>query len=265
MAAQSTKPACATALTLAALMLAALPFAAQPTMAQVGQPTSVSAEDADRPVDAAAAARTAHSTDHPRRAVGPERRAGARASARRARPPGRRAGGGTGRGPGTCARRVARGLGRCARTRLGVGHPGYADTPRGRCGDIRQFPGRTRRGQPVACRRHPHALSSGRSRGGLRRPPADPKTRDAAGQPVSGQLVVADWNHHQALSASGPAADRLRSGRVCCRRYRQPHHSRGQLGGAKCSSSARLDLVRGDGRALRAVADAPELAALHGR
>ena len=52
MAVQSTKPACATALTLAALMLAALPFAAQPTMAQVGQPTSVSAEDADRPVDA---------------------------------------------------------------------------------------------------------------------------------------------------------------------------------------------------------------------
>ena len=52
MAAQSTKPACATALTLAALMLAALPFAAQPAMAQVVQPTSVSAEDADRPVDA---------------------------------------------------------------------------------------------------------------------------------------------------------------------------------------------------------------------
>ena len=52
MAAQSTKPACATALTLAALMLAALPFAAQPTMAQVGQPIAVSAEDADRPVDA---------------------------------------------------------------------------------------------------------------------------------------------------------------------------------------------------------------------
>ena len=52
MAVQSTKPACATALTLAALMLAALPFAAQPTMAQVGQPIAVSAEDADRPVDA---------------------------------------------------------------------------------------------------------------------------------------------------------------------------------------------------------------------
>ena len=52
MAAQSTKPACATALTLAALVLAALPFAAQPTMAQVGQPIAVSAEDADRPVDA---------------------------------------------------------------------------------------------------------------------------------------------------------------------------------------------------------------------
>ena len=52
MAAQSTKPACATALTLAALMLAALPFAAQPTMAQVGHPIAVSAEDADRPVDA---------------------------------------------------------------------------------------------------------------------------------------------------------------------------------------------------------------------
>ena len=54
MAAQSTKPACATALTLAAPMLAALPFAAQPAMAQVGQPSSVSAEDADRPVDAPA-------------------------------------------------------------------------------------------------------------------------------------------------------------------------------------------------------------------
>ena len=54
MAVQSTKPACATALTLAALMLAALPFAAQPTMAQVGpaKPIAVSAEDADRPVDA---------------------------------------------------------------------------------------------------------------------------------------------------------------------------------------------------------------------
>ena len=52
MAAQSTKPACATALTLAALMLAALPFAAQPTMAQVGQPIAVSAEDADGPLDA---------------------------------------------------------------------------------------------------------------------------------------------------------------------------------------------------------------------
>ena len=52
MAVQSTKPACATALTLAALMLAALPFAAQPTMAQVGQPIAVSAEDADHPVDA---------------------------------------------------------------------------------------------------------------------------------------------------------------------------------------------------------------------
>ena len=47
MAAQSTKPACATALTLAALMLAALAFAAQPAMAQVGQPIAVSAEDAD--------------------------------------------------------------------------------------------------------------------------------------------------------------------------------------------------------------------------
>ena len=47
MAAQSTKPACATALTLAALILAALLFAAQPTMAQVGQPVAVSAEDAD--------------------------------------------------------------------------------------------------------------------------------------------------------------------------------------------------------------------------
>ena len=213
----------------------------------------------------AAAARTAHSTGHPRRAVGPERRAGARASAAGARPPGRRARGGAGRGPGTHARRVARGLGRCARTRLGVGHPGNADAPRGRCGDVRQFSGRTRRGQPVACRRHPHALSSGRSRGGLRRPPADPKTRDAAGQPVSGQLVVADWNHHQALSASGHAVDRLRSGRVRCRRHRQPHHSRGQLGGPKCSSGARLDLVRGDGRTLRAVADAPEPAAVHGR
>ena len=54
MAAQSTKPACATALTLAAPMLAALLFAAQPAMAQVGQPSSVSAEDADRPVDAPA-------------------------------------------------------------------------------------------------------------------------------------------------------------------------------------------------------------------
>ena len=52
MAAQSTKPACATALTLAALMLAALAFAAQPAMAQVGQPIAVSAEDADGPLDA---------------------------------------------------------------------------------------------------------------------------------------------------------------------------------------------------------------------
>ena len=47
MAAQSTKPACATALTLAALILAALLFAAQPAMAQVGHPIAVSAEDAD--------------------------------------------------------------------------------------------------------------------------------------------------------------------------------------------------------------------------
>ena len=52
MADQSTKPACATALTLAALMLAALPFAAQPAMAQVGQSIAVSTEDADGPVDA---------------------------------------------------------------------------------------------------------------------------------------------------------------------------------------------------------------------
>ena len=52
MAAQSTKPACATALTLAALILAALPFAAQPAMAQVGHTIAVSAEDADGPVDA---------------------------------------------------------------------------------------------------------------------------------------------------------------------------------------------------------------------
>ena len=54
MAAQSTKPACATALTLAVLMLAALPFAAQPAMAQVGQSIAVSAEEADRPADAPA-------------------------------------------------------------------------------------------------------------------------------------------------------------------------------------------------------------------
>ena len=154
-----------------------------------GSPTNLRLRGRRRPPGrCAAAARTAHSTGHPRRAVGPERRTGARAFAAGARPPGRRAGGGAGRGPGTRARRGALGLGRCARTRLGVGHPGYADAARVRCGGVRQLSGRTWRRQPVACRRHPHALSSGRSRGGLRRPPADPKTRDAAGQPVSGQL-----------------------------------------------------------------------------
>ena len=211
------------------------------------------------------AARTAHAQGDPRRVVEPRRRAGARASAPGAGPSGHRARGGAGRGRRAHRRCAARRVGARARPGMDEGDSEHADDPCRRRGNLPLVSVPQRRCEPVAARRNARFVSPRRPRGGLRCLSAHPPHRRASGRPVGVAPVVADRDHLRALPASGSPAARLRGRRLSRGCRRQPSDSPGQSGGSHPGQRGRLDLVRGDGRAFRAVAQAPELEALRGR
>ena len=255
-------------LPLAAVLVVAFVLVSHPASGQMTKVLGDAAMSQEPRSDPPASAlpRSAYPPGDSGRAVGIERRTGARAPAPGTRLSSCRARGGDRRRQGAHRRCAARRVGHRARPGVGGGDSGHADDPRRGGRDVRHVRVTARRRESLATRRHPRSLAPCRSRGGVRCPKAHPAGRSAPRRVAGLESVVANRGHHRALPHPGrPALARLRRRRPCRRHHRQPSRPSGQLGGPVPGRLGGLDLVRGDGCALRAVAHTPEPAALHRR